>query len=175
MFYKDGLRFSCNRCSDCCRLSPGVVYLSASDLNSLCRKFALKKEEFISIYCRWLTYYDGSEVLALKELKNYDCILWKAGIGCTAYESRPVQCSTYPFWSWIIQSKEDWDSCAADCPGINAENGRLWSKDEIEAQKNAYDSIVPVRRCEIENIAEFSENEECADNYDFSKAKGAGE
>ncbi len=159
MFYDQGLRFSCNRCSDCCRLSPGVVYLSASDLSSLCHQFSLSEGEFVSMYCRFLTYYDGSEVLALKERKNYDCILWKEGEGCTAYASRPIQCSTYPFWSWIIESEESWTACASDCPGINAKDGRIWKKDEIEKNRNAYDSIEPVKRSQIKERIEHFKNE----------------
>ncbi len=152
VFYDLGLRFSCNRCSDCCRLSPGVVYLSLEDLQNLCEVFGICESKFIPLYCRWLTYYDGAEVLALKERKNYDCILWKDGEGCSAYSKRPVQCSTYPFWSWILESREDWDSCAADCPGINAKNGRLWTKEEIEEQRVAYDKIEPLRRSEAEKL-----------------------
>lgn len=166
MFYDSGLRFSCSRCSDCCRLSPGVVYLSRGDLSRLCAEFGVPASSFIPMYCRWLTYYDGSEVLALKERKNYDCILWREGEGCTAYGGRPVQCSTYPFWSWMLESREEWDSCARDCPGINAPGGRLWTKEEIEEQRAAYDAIVPLSRAEAEammadggrNDAVFSEN-----------------
>ena len=147
MFYDNGLQFSCNRCSACCGQSPGFVYLSFSDLTNLCQYFKIDVKEFISVYCRWVQYYDNTEVLCLKEKTNYDCILWKEGAGCTAYGSRPIQCSTYPFWSWMIESKESWDNCEKDCPGIN--KGRLWSKEEIEKQKSLYDGNEPIHRNEI--------------------------
>ncbi len=146
MFYKDGLKFSCTRCSDCCRLSPGVVYLSNTDLTNLCQWFKFSREEFVEKYCRWVMYYDGTYVLSLQETPKYDCILWSEN-GCKAYGARPVQCSTYPFWSWMLASKKDWDDCEKDCPGIN--KGKLWTFEEIEEQRKLYDSIVPVRKKDL--------------------------
>lgn len=145
-FYGDGLQFECSRCSDCCRLSPGYVYLSQRDLTSLCQWFKLSQQEFIEKYCRWVEYYEGKQALALLERKNYDCILWNGG--CTAYEARPLQCSTYPFWSWILKDRETWDKTGGDCPGIN--KGRLWTKAEIESRCSEYVHNEPVTRGGIE-------------------------
>lgn len=151
MFYDNGLQFSCNRCSDCCRLSPGVVYLTYDDLHRLCDKFQLEEKQFIDMYCRWMWYVDNTEVLCLKEMKNFDCVLWKKECGCSAYEARPLQCSTYPFWSWMLEDKKSWDSCEKDCPGINAKNGKLWTKEQIEEQRALYDSINPIHKIEYES------------------------
>lgn len=134
LFYKDGLNFECQRCSYCCGHSPGFVYLSLSDLERLCEYHKLGKKEFVEKYCRWVNYYYGTTVLALIEMKNYDCILWNNG--CSAYEARPVQCSTYPFWTWMVADKETWQECSKDCPGIN--KGRLWTVQEIEMNRHKY-------------------------------------
>ena len=144
-FYEGGLNFSCRRCSFCCGHSPGFVYLSERDLKKLCEFFAADIGTFVEKYCRWADYYYGEEVLALLEKKNYDCILWDNG--CTAYGARPVQCSTYPFWSWMLRDRETWESCAADCPGMNS--GKLWSRDEIEENRRKYDANRPLRRDEV--------------------------
>ncbi|MCQ2610119.1 MAG: YkgJ family cysteine cluster protein [Treponema sp.] len=143
-FFENGLNFECQRCSSCCRLSPGVVYLSQRDLTSLCEWFKISEQEFIDKYCRWVGYYGGLEALALQELKNYDCILWKAGTGCEAYGARPVQCSTFPFWTWVIENKESWEDMSKDCPGIN--KGKHWSKDEIGIQQIEYAHNKPITR-----------------------------
>ncbi|MBP5283817.1 MAG: YkgJ family cysteine cluster protein [Treponema sp.] len=143
MFYEKGLNFTCKRCSACCRLSPGVVYLSRQDLTNLCLEFNLKDTEFVEKYCRWVMYYDGEYVLSLQETKEYDCILWSTE-GCRAYKGRPVQCSTYPFWSWMLADRQQWDECAKDCPGMN--NGQLRTFGEIEEQCKLYDSIVPLKK-----------------------------
>ena len=103
-------------------------------------------KEFVQKYCRWADYYYGQTVLALLEKKNYDCILWDNG--CTAYQARPIQCSTYPFWSWMIKDKQTWDECAQECPGMN--QGKLWSYEEILQNKNSYDENTPLTKEEVE-------------------------
>lgn len=147
-FYKDGLHFECQRCSYCCGHSPGFVYLSLKDLDLLCSHFQMERADFIEKYCRWVNYYGGTTVLSLQEKKNYDCILW--GEGCTCYEARPVQCRTYPFWSWMIKDKEMWDECAQDCPGMN--KGRIWTYEEIELNRHEYDANFPLEKEEFEKL-----------------------
>ena len=138
-FYKNGLNFECQRCSFCCGHSPGFVYLSKRDLLTLCKFFRLSVAEFVEKNCRWVDYYEGRTVLSLKEKKNYDCWLWENG--CSAYEARPIQCSTYPFWSWMISDQKTWNECARDCPGMN--KGKKWSYEEILEQKKLYDENHP--------------------------------
>jgi Fe-S-cluster containining protein len=140
-FYKEGLRFSCKQCSHCCRHEPGYVYLSENDLTNLLQWFNLKKEDFIANYCRVVPYYDGTEVLCLKEKKNCDCIFWDNG--CKAYKARPVQCSTYPFWNFIIKNKDTWEEEATQCPGINS--GELHNSQEIEIAMRLHRDNFPIR------------------------------
>lgn len=153
-FYKEGLHFACQRCSFCCGHSPGFVYLSKRDLETLCGFFKLSKKEFIEKYCRYVNYYQGTTVLALIEMKNYDCILWNNG--CTAYEARPVQCSTYPFWTWMLE-KDTWEECSRDCPGIN--KGRLWSYEEIELNRHNYAVNKPLYKEEAEELIRLEETD----------------
>ena len=152
-FYENGLNFECQRCSFCCGHSPGFVYLSKRDLKSLCTFFKLSAKEFVEKYCRWADYYYGTKVLALIEKKNYDCILWENG--CSAYPARPVQCSTYPFWSWMIKDKETWNECAKECPGMN--KGKLWPPEEIEKNRKAYVENEPLHKEEVEAIIQNNE------------------
>ena len=117
----------------------------------------MKVSDFVHTYCRWADDYDGGQILSLLEKKNYDCILWENG--CTCYEGRPVQCSTYPFWSWMIKDEATWNECAEDCPGMRNCEGKLWTFEEIEANKNAYDSNTPLKRAEVEKlISEENQN-----------------
>lgn len=148
IFYKNGLNFSCTRCSCCCGKSPGFVYLSKTDLLKLCDFFKLSVNDFIEKYCRWADYYYGTQVLALKEQKNYDCILWKNG--CIAYEARPIQCSTYPFWTWMLENQQIWNDCAKDCPGMN--NGKHWTFEEIEQNEKLYHENKPLHKEDLNSI-----------------------
>lgn len=144
-FYKNGLNFECQCCSFCCGKTPGFVYLSKEDLLKLCNFFNLSVSEFVKKYCRFADYYYGTTVLALQQKKNYDCILWQDG--CIAYKARPIQCSTYPFWSWIIKDKNTWQEISADCPGIN--KGKLYTYEEIEKNKKMYDYNEPIKKEEV--------------------------
>ena len=144
-FYENGLNFECQRCSFCCGHSPGFVYLSKRDLLALCDFKKMTIQDFVARYCRWADYYYGTQVLALIEQKNYDCILWDKG--CSCYEARPVQCSTYPFWSWMIESEESWNECSRDCPGMN--KGKLWPREVIEENKKKYVENLPLHREEV--------------------------
>ena len=58
-----------------------------------------------------------------------DCIFWRDG-GCSVYESRPLQCRSYPFWSHQLTNRETWNRVADSCPGVNM--GKLHSQIEID-------------------------------------------
>jgi Fe-S-cluster containining protein len=129
-FYRDGLRFACQRCSLCCRQDPGFVFLSTEDLDRLCEWAKISADKFIDEYCRWVPTSEGKEYLSLREKPNYDCVLWANG--CLAYGYRPVQCSTYPFWPRILANITAWNDAAAECPGIN--KGELRAYEEIKGK-----------------------------------------
>ena len=147
-FYDDGLRFECNGCSYCCRFEGGVVLLSAEDLERLCCYEELTPEQFKKVYCRTLTDDSGKSFLVLKTLSNGDCIFWNKDLcggkgGCSCYEARPAQCSSYPFWTKILSSEENWNCEGKKCPGIN--RGSLHLKEEIENQLSVYQARLPLQ------------------------------
>ncbi|WP_455382114.1 YkgJ family cysteine cluster protein [Salinispira pacifica] len=129
-FYRNGLRFSCTRCSRCCRHQPGYVFLSEADLARLAREKSLSTDEVIDRFCRKVNI-SGFVRLSLKEKANYDCIFWERG-QCTVYENRPLQCRNYPFWHANLDSEESWNELEKECPGVNI--GRLHSREEIDAR-----------------------------------------
>jgi len=129
-FYAAGLRFSCTRCSSCCRHESGFVYLSENDLSRLADEFKMEYTAFIATWCRWVSFNRDSERLALKEKSNFDCIFWKDPAGCTVYHARPLQCRTFPFWDSVVCSPEAWEATGRACPGINT--GKPHEREEIE-------------------------------------------
>ena len=112
----DGLRFECTRCQRCCRLEPGYVFLSQRDLEAMAQAKSLTVAEFTARYCRTVDL-GGVRRLSLSETADYDCVLWNDG-ACTVYESRPLQCRSFPFWDANLASPEAWSEAAASCPGI---------------------------------------------------------
>lgn len=128
LVYRDGLRFSCTRCSRCCRHTPGYVFLSARDLERLSRALGVAVGEVRSRYCRSVRIGAFTRV-SLREKPNLDCILWDDG-GCSVYASRPLQCRSFPFWSSNLASRESWEEQAAACPGIG--KGRRHGRTRIQ-------------------------------------------
>jgi len=128
-FYAAGLNFSCKRCSSCCRYDSGFVFLSEEDLKKLTDSLDMEKDRFVKAYCRWVTSFQGIESLSLKEKPNKDCILWEAS-GCSVYNARPLQCSSFPFWPSILSSQGSWKMAATGCPGMNT--GELHTQETID-------------------------------------------
>lgn len=139
-FYAPGLRFSCIRCSACCRYESGFVFLSEKDVAFLVKSIKMEYNDFIETYCRWVPAEGGMERLSLKEKPDYDCIFWKEG--CSVYEARPLQCRTFPFWRSILTSSKIWKLTSASCPGMG--KGTLFTRNEIESclQKQASEPII---------------------------------
>ncbi|MDR2617356.1 MAG: YkgJ family cysteine cluster protein [Treponema sp.] len=134
-FYASGLRFSCTRCSACCRYESGYVFLSRKDLGVLVKALNMGYTEFMETYCRWVPSLAGPERLSLREKSNFDCIFWvqpqEGPGGCSVYNARPLQCRAFPFWPHVLGSQGSWKDTAADCPGM--EHGRLYTAEDIEA------------------------------------------
>ncbi len=127
-FYDNGLRFTCTRCGYCCREEPGYVFLSSNDLRSLPKLFNISRDQFLEKYCR--TVDMGSfKLVSLREKQNNDCIFFH-DYGCLAYQARPLQCRSYPFWAHVLESRESWEQEGLHCPGIG--KGDLHSAEEIE-------------------------------------------
>ncbi|MBP7552280.1 MAG: YkgJ family cysteine cluster protein [Spirochaetes bacterium] len=122
------LDFSCQRCSNCCRLEPGAVFLTQEDAENISEILNLSLNDFLTKYCREI-YKGEIPVVALKEKKNYDCILWNNG--CTVYNARPIQCRTYPYWPYIVESKEYIDLEKRRCKGIGIK-GDLTLEEKIK-------------------------------------------
>jgi Fe-S-cluster containining protein len=113
-WYRDGLRFECTRCGNCCGGTPGSVRVSDGEIDALALRTGLRPDEFRAVYTRRLR---GGDV-SLRERSDGACMLYAAGRGCTVYADRPRQCRTWPFWRSVVHSPERWAEEARGCPGI---------------------------------------------------------
>jgi Fe-S-cluster containining protein len=156
-FYSKGLRFDCRRCSRCCGGGPGYVFLTKADLERLLGRLGLDFPSFFKKYCTTVDTGLGM-ALSLRETPDYDCILW-GGKGCSVYEDRPVQCSTYPFWASVLESRRGWEEESASCPGIG--EGGLRDRTFIE-------ECLYARRAESTIVFEYG-----ADPLKADPARGA--
>ena len=125
LWYADGLRFSCRRCGACCTGAPGFVWLAPEDGERIAALLGMEPQGFAARHTRRVL---GG--VSLCEEPGGNCVLFEAGRGCRAYEARPHQCRTWPFWARIVASPEAWEREAADCPGMG--QGDLVGAEEIE-------------------------------------------
>jgi uncharacterized protein len=154
LWYKDGLRFACTACGNCCTGGPGYVWITGEEVQRLACHLHLPLEETVRRHCR-----NVAGRLSLRETVRdglHDCVFLRIetprGVDrngrpdapsagprrvCSIYPVRPLQCRTWPFWDGNLASQENWDRAAERCPGIH--RGRLRSPAEIEALRDAED------------------------------------
>src|SRR6185295_2455952 len=124
VWYRDGLRFECTRCGNCCTGEPGYVWLNNKEIATIARLVELPKADFLAAYTKM-----APRGVTLREKPNGDCVFFDRQRGCTIYENRPRQCRTWPFWESNVKTPAAWQRTRSVCPGSGA--GELISAEEI--------------------------------------------
>ena len=126
-WYKDGLRFECQRCGNCCRGEPGTVWINKKEIKDTSALLGISPNQFAEENIRII---NGR--ISLLEHGNGDCIMYEDG--CKIYSVRPSQCKTFPFWKSNLENKTEWENQKNTCPGIG--KGRLHTLNDIESYLN---------------------------------------
>ncbi len=120
-WYKDGLRFQCTQCGNCCTGAPGNVWVNQEEIEKLAALTGVSLPEFEAKFVRSV----GAR-RSLIEYENGDCVFFDNQTRqCTVYEGRPRQCRTWPFWDSNLQTPEHWRQTCEICPGSG--KGQLYS------------------------------------------------
>ena len=125
-WYKEGLRFKCTGCGECCTGSPGHVWVDEEEIALLSSELQISKEAFIKQYTRRI----GDRISLKEHPQNYDCVFLKER-KCLVYSARPKQCRTYPWWSENLSNRKAWEEEAKRCEGINHPDAILYTIDDI--------------------------------------------
>jgi Fe-S-cluster containining protein len=123
-WYREGLRFSCQRCGACCTGEPGYVYLRRGEAAAIAGFLGISEEEFALAYTRRAGF-----CASLTEEEDGRCVFF-VDRRCVIYTVRPHQCRTFPFWPALLASPKDWEEGARECPGMGT--GPLHSCRSIE-------------------------------------------
>jgi uncharacterized protein len=129
-WYKNGLKFECQRCGGCCRGEPGAVWINAKEIKEISAFLGITETVFAGKYLRSV---NGR--LSLLEYHNGDCILYENG--CKIYKVRPCQCRSFPFWTWNLENKMEWEKVKKVCPGID--KGRFHILRDIQDNLSIYE------------------------------------
>ena len=129
-WYRDGLRFKCTQCGDCCTGAPGYVWINKQDIQTLADQLGFVSiEAFEEMYVRKIGIRKS-----LREFPNGDCVLFdRESRKCSVYGQRPRQCRTWPFWGSNVKTPKDWEWVCEHCPGSG--KGKLYSLEQIEQQR----------------------------------------
>ena len=132
-WYKDGLRFQCTQCGDCCTGAPGFVWVNKAEIGALAASVGQEDvEAFERMYVRKVGIRRS-----LREFPNGDCVLFDGDARkCTVYDARPRQCRTWPFWGSNLKTPESWRETCEACPGSG--RGDLYQLDQIETQRSVF-------------------------------------
>lgn len=124
-WFKDGLRFECTGCGDCCTGAPGYVWVNGQEIAALATRLGETVEEFERKYVRRVGIRR-----TLIEYSNGDCVFFDGQTRkCTVYEDRPRQCKTWPFWDSNVRTEQAWRETCEACPGSG--RGQLYPIEKI--------------------------------------------
>ncbi len=152
VWYKQGLKFTCTCCGNCCTGGPGYVWITDEEVRRLAVHLNLTPEAAVEQYCRRI---NGK--LSLNERRTsggmYECVFLReikppresrkgetivqAKRVCGIYEVRPLQCRTWPFWPENLENKADLEIETRKCPGMNT--GTHYTVSQIEALRDSPD------------------------------------
>src|SRR5262245_20446502 len=127
-WFREGLRFQCTQCGDCCTGAPGYVWVNEDEIAALAARVGLAVEEFESKFVRRV----GSRK-SLIEFENGDCVFFdNKARKCKVYEVRHRQCRTWPCCDSNINTPQAWKQTCEACPGSG--HGKLYTLEEVLAQ-----------------------------------------
>ena len=112
-WYKDGLRFQCTGCGDCCTGAPGYVWVNKEEIAALAAEVRHRRRRVRSAIRPRVGVRKS-----LNEYDNGDCVFFDGKTRkCRVYAARPRQCRTWPFWDSNIRTPEAWADTCEVCPG----------------------------------------------------------
>ena len=143
------LPFDCTGCGNCCK-TTGNVYMSPEEVIAAASYKNMTTEHFIDQYADFkLETTETKAASAISAgggdvpwilLKNRApengegpaaCVfLDRETNQCGIYSVRPIQCSTYPFWSNILESEQNW-------------NDEVRRKDNVDGEDEVHNADLP--------------------------------
>ena len=121
-FFDSGLRFACRRCGTCCTGAPGIIRVSAAEIDQIAGYLDIPRQQLQRDFV-----VQSQTGPSIGEHADGRCLFYAQG--CRIYPVRPGQCREYPFWFNILRAENRWVREAQRCPGIG--QGRLYTRDEI--------------------------------------------
>lgn len=123
-----GRRFKCTACGNCC-VQDGYVFVSDEEIARMAAHLGLDDATFRARFEVHRHPVEESWVLEARDGRG--CPLLTPTRGCSVHAVKPAQCATWPFWSDMLEDATLWQEATSYCPGMDAPNGRRYTRDEI--------------------------------------------
>lgn len=106
---------ACETCGGrCCNGESGNIWVTRDESRALADALGMTPEAFARDYLKKVGY--RVSIGERQEGENFACLLYDRNKGgCSAYEARPAQCRTFPFWDYFRERPHE---AAAECPGV---------------------------------------------------------
>jgi Fe-S-cluster containining protein len=134
-WYAAGLSFECTQCGNCCTGEPGYVWVNSEEIRRISEFLGRKDGKLPQKDVRKVGFRNS-----LTERANGDCCYLTKVDGkriCSIYPVRPLQCRTWPFWTYNLKSPDHWNEAGQTCPGINRGKKRDFvAIEDIRLQKD---------------------------------------
>jgi len=147
----NGFRFKCQRCGRCCKgKGEGFVFLFGNEKEKICDSLKVTDKQFMEKYAEEIEaeyrIFDDSLIptqkkiflpsVVLKQDDNDGECVFLSDERCKIYAERPNQCRTWPTWRVVMTNRRGFNNAKKKCPGIDAKDGRLITKEEILSNIN---------------------------------------
>lgn len=125
-WYRDGLRFECTLCGNCCTGPEGVVWFTPEEGRAICEVTGIAEGDLYRDFAHRVGNRWSLREKVLEDGRR-DCIFldrvsMPGKAVCGIYRARPAQCRTWPFWRENLTSRRAWDGAKrrTPCPGMDA-------------------------------------------------------
>lgn len=153
-FWQDGLHFGCTGCGKCCK-NEGDVFFSIDEFSDLAARMKVPAETVLEQYADKVIG-DWGKMKSVASPKSSlfpaqqpavgdeQCVfLEEDGRTCGVYESRPVQCRTFPYWPSLLQNKDAWDGAGPSAAKTDDQGVGRGSNSVCEGIDHAHAPLVP--------------------------------
>lgn len=138
-WYRNGLRFECTQCGNCCTGGPGAVWFTVDEGRAIAVSLGVSEGTFLDRFTRAIGVRRSFNEVRTEH--GHDCVfLDRTTVGgravCSIYEARPMQCRTWPFWPENLESPEAWEAARRMMPCHGMNKGRVHSYVEITVERD---------------------------------------
>ena len=105
--------FDCKMCGACCYGEGGII-VRQEELKKIARFLGIGVDTMVREYCE--TRHGR---LYIRCGPDRYCIFFDREKQCLIHPVKPAPCTSWPFYTALLNDRENWEMAKTACPGIN--------------------------------------------------------